>query len=206
MHTELLSSYLPDQAQPMLTTWFGTYRIQIKITANRSSKLGDYRKVGENQFLITINSTLHPELFFFVLTHEMAHLIAFEKYGHRNIAPHGKEWKHTFREMLLHSLAVYSDEVRPLILDYAVSPKANFGASAALKKHFYPETLAKDEVFIEDLQCGETFIFKNQKYKMHSKRRKNFLCTQLASGAGYIFRPFLKVKKSNEHLTVSSAV
>jgi predicted SprT family Zn-dependent metalloprotease len=46
----------------------------------------------DNSHQITINGTLEPQLFFFVLTHELAHLIAFEKYG-RRISPHGQEWK-----------------------------------------------------------------------------------------------------------------
>jgi predicted SprT family Zn-dependent metalloprotease len=34
------------------------------------------------------------------LIHEIAHLVAFEKYG-RNIKPHGQEWKHTFQQLMV---------------------------------------------------------------------------------------------------------
>ena len=195
MSVHLLEKYLPPSALPVLKKWFGQYEIHIKITRERSSKLGDYRKVGENQFVITINHNLQPELFFFVFTHELAHLFAFETYGRRSISPHGKEWKQTFREMLVSSIDIYSIEVQPLILSYAISPKANFAASTDLKKHFYPEVLKDDEVFVEDLQIGEIFFFKESKYKMETRRRKNFLCSKVSSGQHYIFRPLIKVKK-----------
>ena len=200
MQVEVLEKYLPENTFPFLKNWFGGYNIHIKITKERSSKLGDYRKIAKNQFVITINHTLPPELFFFVFTHEMAHLLAFEKYG-RRIAPHGKEWKHTFREMLLQTIEVYSENVKPLILEYAVSPKANFAASTGLKRYFYPDTLQNDEVFIENLIQNEVFIFRNEMYKMKNKRTKNYLCTKLFSGAEYTFRALVKVKRADEEVS-----
>ena len=102
MSIQSLEKYLPQNTLLYLRKWFSDYSIHIKVTRNRNSKLGDYRKLRDNSHEISINSTLAPQLFFFVLTHELAHLIAFEKFG-RRIAPHGNEWKHTFREMLLES-------------------------------------------------------------------------------------------------------
>ena len=43
-------------------------------------------------------------------THELAHLLAFEKYG-RKISPHGEEWKSTFREMLIESIEIYKEDL-----------------------------------------------------------------------------------------------
>ena len=100
MSVSTLEKYLPEGTLPFLKQWFADYTIHIKITKNRNSKLGDYRKLRDLSHEITINSTLAPQLFFFVLTHELAHLIAFEKFG-RRISAHGSEWKITFRNMLL---------------------------------------------------------------------------------------------------------
>lgn len=195
MQVDILEKYLPQNALPILKNWFGDFIIHIKITKERSSKLGDYQKVGKNQFVITINHNLQPELFFFVFTHEMAHLFAFEKFGRSRIAPHGKEWKDVFRKLLVETISIYSEEVRPLILEYAVSPKANFAASTGLKRHFYPDKLEENEAFIENLQLGEIFYFKEVKYKLQSRRRKNFLCSKISTGQEYIFRPLIKVQK-----------
>ena len=196
MQVNLLEKYLPPNALPILKNWFGDYIIHIKITNERSSKLGDYQKVGDNKFIITINHNLQPELFFFVFTHEIAHLFAFEKYGRRKIAPHGKEWKNTFRRLLVETISIYSEDVKPLILEYAVSPKANFAASTGLKRHFYPDQLEDDEVFVEQLQLGEIFWFRETKYRMETRRRKNYLCSKVSTGQEYIFRPLIKVKKT----------
>ena len=163
MQVNLLEKYLPPNALPILKNWFGDYIIHIKITNERSSKLGDYQKVGDNKFIITINHNLQPELFFFVFTHEMAHLFAFEKFGRRKIAPHGKEWKDTFRRLLVETISIYSED---------------------------------DEVFVEQLQLGEIFWFRETKYRMETRRRKNYLCSKVSTGQEYIFRPLIKVKKT----------
>ena len=78
MSIQSLEKYLPQNTFKYLRIWFSGYYIHIKVTRNRNSKLGDYRKLPDNSHEITVNSTLTPQLFFFVLTHELAHLIAFE--------------------------------------------------------------------------------------------------------------------------------
>lgn len=194
MEEDLLSRYVPEGTLPILKKWFGNLKIHIKITRDRTSKLGDYRKTAAGQFVITINHNLPSELFFFVLSHEMAHLFAFEKYG-QNISAHGKEWKHTFREMLVETLHLYAPDLQPHIAEYARAPKANFSASPKLKAYFYPQKMEHGEFLIDQITPGEIFIFKSERYRMQSKRRKNFLCTRVACNAAYVFRPHVKVRK-----------
>ena len=69
MSISLLEKYLPENTLPYLKKWFGEHPIHIKITRGRNSKLGDYRKMPDQSHQITINSTLQPPLFFFVLAH-----------------------------------------------------------------------------------------------------------------------------------------
>jgi hypothetical protein len=194
MSIQSLEKYLPDNTLQYLKIWFSDYYIHIKITRNRNSKLGDYRKLPDNSHEITINSTLSPQLFFFVLTHELAHLIAFEKYG-RRISPHGNEWKDTFRKMLLESLAVYDEELKPIIVKFSKSPKANFMASPDLVKYFYIETQDDSLQFIEELQKGDFFIYRNEKYLLEGLIKKNYLCKNLATGRKYSFKPLARIEK-----------
>lgn len=193
MSVAVLEKFLPENALPFLKIWFGQYPCHLKITKNRNSKLGDYRKLPDKSHQITINGTLEPPLFFFVLTHELAHLIAFEKYGKR-ISPHGKEWKDTFREMLLESIVVYSEDLRPIISRFSKSPKANFMASPELVKYFHRET---DEgmVFIENLHIGERFAYKNENFVIEEAAKKRYLCKNLNSGRKYYFKSLAQVKK-----------
>lgn len=194
MSIQSLEKYLPQNTLQYLKIWFSDYYIHIKITRNRNSKLGDYRKLPDNSHEITINSTLAPELFFFVLTHELAHLIAFEKYG-RRISPHGSEWKETFRQMLLQSIEVYEENLRPIIIQFSRSPKANFMASPDLVKYFHIEKQDDALVFIEELQKGDFFIYRNEKYLLEGLIKKNYLCKNLATGRKYSFKPLARVEK-----------
>jgi hypothetical protein len=194
MSIQSLEKYLPHNTLQYLKVWFSDYYIHIKITRNRNSKLGDYRKLPDNSHEITINSTLAPELFFFVLTHELAHLIAFEKYGKR-ISPHGSEWKETFRQMLLQSIEVYEENLRPIIIKFSRSPKANFMASPDLVKYFHIEKQDDALVFIEELQKGDFFIYRNEKYLLEGLIKKNYLCKNLATGRKYSFKPLARVEK-----------
>ncbi|MDH6251646.1 SprT protein [Chryseobacterium sp. H1D6B] len=194
MSIQSLEKYLPQNTFQYLKIWFADYYIHIKITRNRNSKLGDYRKLPDHSHEITINSTLAPELFFFVLTHELAHLIAFEKYG-RRILPHGNEWKETFRLMLLESLDVYGDDLKPILVKFSKSPKANFMASPDLVKYFHIENHDDKLQFIEDLKKGEYFIYRNEKYLLEGLIKKNYLCKNLATGRMYSFKPLARVEK-----------
>ncbi|MFC7348581.1 SprT-like domain-containing protein [Chryseobacterium zhengzhouense] len=194
MSIQSLEKYLPQNTLSHLKKWFSDYYIHIKVTKNRNSKLGDYRKLRDSSHEITINSTLVPQLFFFVLTHELAHLIAFEKYG-RKISPHGNEWKLTFREMLLESLDVYEDDLKPIIIKFSHSPKANFMASPDLVKYFHIENHEDNLQYIEELSKGDQFVYRNQTYLLEGLIKKNYLCMNLATGRKYSFKPLARVKK-----------
>lgn len=194
MSIQSLEKYLPQDTLRYLRIWFSDYYIHIKVTRNRNSKLGDYRKLPDNSHEITVNSTLTPQLFFFVLTHELAHLIAFEKYG-RKISPHGNEWKETFRNMLLESLEIYDEELKPIIIKFSKSPKANFMASPDLVRYFHTEKQDDTLHFIEQLQKGEFFIYRNEKYLLEGLVKKNYLCKNLATGRKYSFKPLARVEK-----------
>lgn len=195
MANNILQNYLPNSSLTFLKNWFGEYKIHIHISRARNSKLGDYQKLKDGSHKISINHNLQPELFFFVLTHELAHLIAFDKFKTKRISPHGSEWKDTFREMLLESFCVYSEELKPHILQFSKSPKANFMASGPIVKFFHKEDLADNELFIEQLAAGDSFFYKRHIYKIKEKLKKNYLCDNLQNGKKYIFKPLAKVEK-----------
>jgi len=194
MSVSVLEKFLPENALPYLKIWFGSYPCHLKITKNRNSKLGDYRKLPDKSHQITVNGTLEPQLFFFVLTHELAHLIAFEKYG-RRISPHGAEWKQTFREMLLESLTVYTEDLRPIIQKFSKSPKANFMASPDLVKYFHVPKEDDEQTFIENLKKGELFEYKKEIFVIEETTKKRYLCKNIKSSRKYYFRNLAQVKK-----------
>ena len=194
MSVSVLEKFLPENTLSYLKVWFGSYPCHLKITKNRNSKLGDYRKLPDKSHQITVNGTLEPQLFFFVLTHELAHLIAFEKYG-RRISPHGAEWKQTFREMLLESLTVYAEDLRPIIQKFSKSPKANFMASPDLVKYFHRPEEDDEQTFIENLKKGELFEYKKEIFVIEETTKKRYLCKNIKSSRKYYFRNLAQVKK-----------
>lgn len=194
MSINLLDQYLPAGTHPFLKKWFADYYIHIKITKNRNSKLGDYRRLPDKSHQITVNSTLDKQLFFFVLTHELAHLIAFEKFSFR-ISAHGKEWKETFREMLLESIDIYTDDLKPIIFRFSKNPKANFMASPELVRYFHIEDPEDQFVFVEDLTINDEFHYKGDGYKILEKKKKLYLCLNLENSKKYLFRSLAKVEK-----------
>ena len=113
MNLKALEKFLPEAAKPFVINWLKEENIIIKILPSRQTKLGDYRFLRPyNRHQITIDGNLKPYAFFFVLTHEIAHLFVHKKYQ-RNVLPHGTEWKLIFGKMFMESIEVYPKELIP---------------------------------------------------------------------------------------------
>lgn len=194
MSVTVLENYLPPDALDSLQEWFGHHRIHIRITRSRTSKLGDYRKMPDGSHQISVNSNLQPHLFFFVLTHELAHLVAFDRYAGR-ITAHGPEWKKIFSDMLISSIRVYPEDLQPIILRFSRSPKASFTASPELVKYFHIEDVKDETCYLDDLALNDRFTYRKKIYVIEQKRNKNYICVQLESGKKYIFKPLARVEK-----------
>lgn len=122
-----------------------------------------------------------------MLTHELAHLIAFETFG-RTIAPHGKEWKKVFGNMILESLSIYAEEAKSMLMKFSKSPKANFMASEDLVRYFRPQQEHSDSVYVENLSVGDYFSYRENIYQYIGKMRKNYLCEQQKTKKKYLFK------------------
>lgn len=196
MSTEVLENFMPQNSLSYIKKWLEGHICHIKITKNRQSKLGDYRLMPDKSHQISINGNLDPELFFFVFTHEIAHLLAF--YEKRNIAPHGKEWKNTFRDLILESLSVYSTDCQILLKNFAKNPKANYMASPELVKYFDAKS-PDHHTYIENLPIGEHFLYQSQLFQVEEKKKKRYLCKNLRTGRLYLFKSCAKVERVNNH-------
>jgi len=152
--------------------------------------LGDYRYGLGKKKQITVNENLDPQLFFFVLTHEIAHLITLSLDD--RILPHGKEWKNCYRNLLLESISIYSDDFRPLVLKFSKNPKASYSSAYEIVRYF---SRCSDEDFVEDLPLGSKFEYRGEEFELLSLRKKNYICVSSNSGKKYIFKNFAKVKK-----------
>ena len=98
---EILEKYLPPHSINLVIELMEQWKFQLKITRNRASKVGDYRPPSRGKsHRISVNHDLNPYSFLVTLVHEIAHLVAYEKFR-RSIDPHGKEWRQEYRKLLV---------------------------------------------------------------------------------------------------------
>ncbi len=97
---ETLLKYIPTASVTPVLELIKINNVHLKIVNERVTRHGDYRKLEGGQHQITVNASLNQYRFLMTLVHEIAHLVAFTKYG-RNIKPHGIEWKQTFQLLML---------------------------------------------------------------------------------------------------------
>ncbi len=192
-----LRNYVPERAAAPCLTLIQTYGVYLKIVNHRFTRHGDYRKLPNGQHQITVNASLNPYRFLITLIHEIAHLVAFKNYGWR-IKPHGIEWKHTFRQLMLPFIRpeIFPAVLLPLVAEHFKNPKASSSTDAHLSialKAFDAEMRKGSYVF--ELPPGSTFRLYNGKCFQKGKRRiKRYECVELTTGKVYLFQPNAEVE------------
>ncbi|MGA0942253.1 MAG: SprT-like domain-containing protein [Flavobacteriaceae bacterium] len=192
---DILGRYVPEAALMYCFEQIKRYGVHLKIVNERLSRHGDYRKLPYGGHLITVNAGPNPYRFLITLIHEIAHLVAFIEHGHR-IRPHGKEWKQTFKLLMLPLLnpAVFPKELLPVLATHFKSPKASSSADSRLDRELsrYDETVRG--VFVEELPEGALFAYREKRiFKKGSKRRKRYECLELETKRNYLFQPNARV-------------
>lgn len=194
---DVLKKYLPERAVTPCLELIRETGVHLKIVNQRVTRHGDYRKMPNGSHQITVNATLNQYRFLITLVHEIAHLVAFEKYG-RRIKPHGLEWKHTFQYMMLPFLRpeIFPFKLLPLLARHFKNPKASSDTDAklslALKKYDQHQT---DKSYVFELPLGSVFrIYNGKLFKKGNKRVKRYECTEIATGKVYVFQPNAEVE------------
>lgn len=182
-----LTTYIPEASVDGVFNLVEDHNLTIKIVNQRQTKHGDFRRLSNGKFLITINNNLNKEQFLLTLIHEIAHHITFKKYG--RVKPHGLEWKQTFQNLMLPFLRpnIFSETVLPRLANYLKNPKASTDSDVKLSlalRHFEAES---GKNFIFDIPFGAEFLFKNKRYKRGNKRRTRYECLELSSNRVYLF-------------------
>lgn len=193
---DILSKYLPERAIASVMMLLEQHQVSLKIVNQRISKHGDYRRYANGQHQITVNANLNQYRFLITLIHEIAHLVAFQKYGN-TIKPHGIEWKRTFQRLMLPFInpAVFPSKLLPYIANHFKNPKASSDTDARLSvllKHYDADN---DKNYIFELPKGSVFRIHNGKvFKKGNKRVKLYECAELSSGKIYLFQPNAEVE------------
>ena len=161
---------------------------QFKLAKSRNSKLGDYRYRSQgNIHRITINKDLNPYSFLVTYIHEVAHMVAGQRYGYR-IKPHGEQWQFVFKELMFPILKTThfpEDVIRPLYA-YMISPGASSCSDPILYKALVKYDAGKDNhCFLSDVALHQPFLFGKRIFMKEKEVRTRALCVEVKSKLKY---------------------
>jgi SprT protein len=192
-----LNSFLPEGCFDLVYAYLKEHKVHLTITRARASVLGDYRSRSDDKnHRISVNGNLNKYGFVITLLHEIAHLLTFEKYGHR-VLSHGKEWKREFGFLLAHFISrkLFPADIEKVLLQTLHDPAASSCANASLirvLKNYDKPSLAT--TFVEQIPPQGLFKIKGGKvFKKLEKRRTRYLCVEVATGKEYLFSAVYEV-------------
>lgn len=192
-----LSKYIPENAVEPIITLIKLSNVHLKIVNERLTRHGDYRKNAHGQHVITVNASLNKYRFLMTLVHEIAHLMAFEKYGHR-IKPHGIEWKMTFQKLMVPFIRpeIFPKQLLPLLANHFRNPSASSDTDVALSIAMKQYDEKKDDLcYVYEIPLGSHFRTRNGLlFKRGPLRIKRFECQEVESGRLYAFAAHAEVE------------
>jgi hypothetical protein len=183
---QALAAFLPDGSFEDVVQYLHQYKVHLSVTKERSTVLGDYRNAvrGKNH-RISVNGNLNKYSFLITLIHELAHLLTYEKYGHK-VNAHGKEWKQLYSEMLIvfANKNIFPNDIKKALQKSFHNPAASSCAEEGLTRVLKNYDMKKEGVvLIEDLPDNAVFVTKDKRvFKKGEKLRKRFRCTEVKTG------------------------
>ena len=200
MNNDLIffQKYFPESTTDYCFNLWEKYQFKFKVTRPRQSKLGDYCYRRDRGHQITVNANLNPFSFLVTYIHEVAHLQTFKQYGNKP-EPHGKEWKHYFRETFQPLL---KPEILPIELiipltEYLENPAATTQGAKPLMNalRMFDTHKDLDSIVLTNVEAGENFELNGRIFTKGELRRTRFLCTDRRSGKRYVIASNALVKK-----------
>jgi hypothetical protein len=139
----------------------------------------------------------NPYRFLITTLHEIAHLVAFKDFGPR-IKPHGKEWKHVFKKIMLPFLVpeIFPDELLRVLKLHLRNPKASSDTDTQLALVLNKFDPANEKNYIFELEYGSVFVIHNgRRFIRGKKRTKCYECREVDGKRLYLFSPHAQVIK-----------
>jgi hypothetical protein len=198
-----LERYVPERAVAPCMELIRTYAVHLKIVNERVTRHGDYRALPDGSHQITVNAMANKYRFLITLVHEIAHLLAFERFG-RKIKPHGAEWKRTFQHLMLPFLRpeIFPPRLLPLLARHFRNPRASSSTDTALSlalREYDPRP--RDKQYVFELPEGSCFrLYNGRIFRKGPKKIKRYQCVELNTGKLYLFQPQAEVEWLSEGL------
>ena len=199
--SDTLAKYLPEHAVKPAFDLIVTNQVHLKIVNERQTRHGDYRRGHTGKHEITVNSSLNKYRFLITLIHEIAHLVAFEKFG-RNIKPHGNEWKYTFQRIMVPFIRpeIFPGQLLPLLARHFKNPTASSDTDTTLSLALKQYDEDNDKNYVFEIPYGSIFRIKSGKiFKKIAVRTKRFECLEISTGKTYLFNPNAEVELLPNH-------
>lgn len=192
-----LRSYLPDDSFDEVVYYLQHYKVQLTITRERKTVLGDYRHSHDDKnHRISVNGNLNKYSFLITLLHELAHLFTYERFGHR-VQAHGIEWKNEYSKVLAQFLLkkIFPPDIHKALLKTLQNPAASSCADEGLLRVLHKYDPQKEGVIlVESLPDGSLFKIKGGRiFQKKEKIRKRFRCVEVKTGKIYLFSPVYEV-------------
>jgi hypothetical protein len=192
-----LKQYLPEGCFEEVSHYLQHYKVQLTITRERKSVLGDYRNsFADKNHRISVNGNLNSYAFLITLLHELAHLFTYERFGHKVLA-HGQEWKNEYSKVLAQFLLkkIFPPDIHKALLKTLQNPAASSCADTSLLRVLHQYDEKKEGMsLLETLPEGAVFKIKGGRtFKKGEQVRKRFKCLEIATGKLYLFSPVYEV-------------
>ena len=200
-HISILQDYLPDGTYEPVLAYLQQFHVHLTVARERKSILGDYRhRMQGKNHRISVNGNLNKYAFLITLLHELGHLLAFEKYGHR-IAAHGKEWKQVFAQLLAQFIQhnIFPDDIKNALLQSLHDPAASSCADEALLRVLRNYDVKPSHlIFVEAIPAGSFFKTHDGKIFLKGEKiRKRFRCVEVQTKKVYLFSPVYEAELFN---------
>jgi SprT protein len=193
-----LTPYLPPRTVEPLAKLIFDHKISIRITKERSTKLGDYRHPFQGKgHQISVNGTLNPYQFLVTLLHEISHCFTYIQFQN-TVLPHGKEWKQQFKTVLEPFLKhhIFPEDIEQALIKHLKNVKASSCSDPHLLLALKAYDERKDEnkgVHLDSLPFNTPFEFRGKRYLKGEKRRTRIICMEEKSGKQFLFHPIAEV-------------
>lgn len=195
---KILSAHVPEASLNYCVQLWEQTPFHFKVTRARGTKLGDYRYDPRiKSHTITVNNNLNKYSFLLTYIHEVAHLHVQLSYGNR-VMPHGTEWKRSFQRLFepVMNADVYPNTLLKVLIRHMKNPKASSYSDQSLYKTLksFDELQNEAETYLEDLNIGDSFVFKGQTYQKLETRRTRVMCLHTVTKRKYLIPKMASVQ------------
>ena len=193
-----LQDYLPENSSDDVLYYLNHYKVQLTITRQRQTVLGDYRHAyKEKSHRISVNGNLNKYSFLITLLHELAHLFTFDQHGNK-VQPHGTEWKQAFGNILSKFLIkkTFPADIEIALQKTLKNPAASScGDMQLLRTLRNYDAKKENNLLVEQLPFGSKFSIKGGRvFVKNEKVRTRYKCLELATNKYYLFNGLYEVE------------